>query len=112
MEHGRTTFVGYESLVGDGEVVSVLPREDGRVELVLDRTPMYAESGGQVGDTGLVRTSEDFGSQGAQPVYPQVLDAVALGFIDSGWDQKQLVKSIVMSRTYRQRSLADAATMA
>ncbi len=58
MEHGRTTFVGYDSLVGDGNVVSVLPVEDGRVELVLDRTPMYAESGGQVGDTGLVRTSD------------------------------------------------------
>ncbi|MBM7785282.1 alanine--tRNA ligase [Tenggerimyces flavus] len=58
MEHGRTTFVGYDSLVGDGNVVSVLPGEDGRVELVLDRTPMYAESGGQVGDTGLVRTTD------------------------------------------------------
>ena len=60
---------------------------------------------------GLVSTPEDFGSQGARPLYPDVLDALAIGFIDSGWDVKRLVKSIVMSRTYRQRSLADAQTM-
>jgi alanyl-tRNA synthetase len=58
VRHGRTTFVGYESLVGEGSVLSVLPGErEGLVELVLDRTPMYAEAGGQVGDTGVVRTS-------------------------------------------------------
>ncbi|MFN0196349.1 MAG: DUF1553 domain-containing protein, partial [Planctomycetaceae bacterium] len=61
---------------------------------------------------GLVKTAEDFGSQGAPPVYPEALDWLALHFIDSGWDTKGLVKSIVMSRTYRQRSLADAKTMA
>lgn len=60
---------------------------------------------------GLVKTAEDFGSQGDRPLYPEVLDALALGFIESGWDTKQLVKSIVMSRTYRQRSMADAQTM-
>ena len=60
---------------------------------------------------GLVKTSEDFGSQGARPVYPEVLDWLAMRFIQSGWDAKGLMKSIVMSRTYRQRSLADAKTM-
>jgi hypothetical protein len=60
---------------------------------------------------GLVKTSEDFGSQGARPLYPEVLDWLALHFIDSGWDMKDLVKTIVMSETYRQRSLADAQTM-
>jgi len=61
---------------------------------------------------GLVRTSEDFGSQGARPSYPELLDWLALKFIDSGWDTKALLKTIVMSQTYRQRSLADAKTMA
>jgi hypothetical protein len=60
---------------------------------------------------GLVKTTEDFGSQGARPLYPEVLDALAAGFIQSGWDTKTLLKSIVMSRTYRQRSIADAKTM-
>jgi hypothetical protein len=60
---------------------------------------------------GLVKTAEDFGSQGARPLYPELLDALAWHFIDSGWDQKQLIKSIVMSQTYRQRSVAAAQTM-
>ena len=53
---------------------------------------------------GLVRTSEDFGSQGARPHYPAVLDWLALHLIDSGWDMKRLVKTIVMSQTYQQQS--------
>jgi hypothetical protein len=61
---------------------------------------------------GLVKTTEDFGSQGARPMYPEVLDALAINFMDSGWNTKQLVKTIVMSRTYRQQSMADAQTMA
>lgn len=61
---------------------------------------------------GLVKTAEDFGSQGATPLYPEVLDWLSLRFIDSGWDTKALLKTIVMSRTYRQRSFADAKTMA
>jgi hypothetical protein len=60
---------------------------------------------------GLVKTSEDFGSQGARPIYPEVLDWLASRFIQSGWDTKSLIKTIVMSRTYRQRSIADAKTM-
>ncbi|MHA3774242.1 DUF1553 domain-containing protein [Verrucomicrobiota bacterium sgz303538] len=61
---------------------------------------------------GLVKTAEDFGSQGARPLYPEVLDALASGLIQSGWDTKAVIKSIVLSRTYRQRSIADAKTMA
>ncbi len=53
---------------------------------------------------GLVRTSEDFGSQGERPHYPSVLDWLALHLIDSDWDMKQLVKTIVMSETYQQQS--------
>lgn len=61
---------------------------------------------------GLVKTSEDFGSQGSRPVYPQVLDALSVRFVESGWDMKGLVKAILMSDTYQQRSVSDAANMA
>ncbi len=61
---------------------------------------------------GLVKTAEDFGSQGAPPVYPEVLDWLALRFIQSGWDTKALIKTIVVSKTYRQRSIGDAKLMA
>ncbi len=60
---------------------------------------------------GLVKTAEDFGSQGARPLYPELLDWLALRFIKSGWDTKALMKTLVMSQTYRQRSIADAKTM-
>lgn len=55
---------------------------------------------------GLVKTAEDLGSQGEKPLYPELLDGLALRFIESGWDMKKLVKTIVMSRVYQQRSVA------
>ncbi len=60
---------------------------------------------------GLVKTSEDFGSQGSRPLYPQVLDALAVRFIESGWNMKDLVKTILMSDTYQQRSVSDRSNM-
>jgi len=54
--------------------------------------------------TGLVKTVEDFGSQGEWPVHLGLLDWLATEFIGSGWDIKQLQKTIVMSATYRQSS--------
>ncbi|GHC40281.1 PSD1 and planctomycete cytochrome C domain-containing protein [Roseibacillus persicicus] len=53
---------------------------------------------------GLVKTSEDFGSQGELPVNPELLDWLALEFIDSGWDVKGLYRTIVTSHTFRQSS--------
>ena len=53
---------------------------------------------------GLVKTAEDFGSQGEWPSHPELLDALAVEFVRSGWDMKALQKQIVMSAAYRQSS--------
>jgi len=54
---------------------------------------------------GLVKTSGDFGMQGEMPSHPQLLDWLAVDFMENGWNIKRLVKQIVMSSTYRQSSV-------
>ena len=58
-QFGPTTFVGDDRYEVTARVLAVLPGDDdrpGHIEVVLDRTPFYAEGGGQVGDTGALRT--------------------------------------------------------
>ncbi|MCA9215183.1 MAG: DUF1553 domain-containing protein [Planctomycetales bacterium] len=53
---------------------------------------------------GLVRTSEDFGSQGDSPSHPRLLDWLAVEFMENGWSMKHVLKKIVMSSAYQQDS--------
>ncbi len=53
---------------------------------------------------GIVKTVEDFGAQSEWPSHPEVLDLLSRDFIDGGWNVKALLKSIVLSATYRQSS--------
>jgi alanyl-tRNA synthetase len=55
-QFGATEFLGYVQSQTDSRVLGVMPGADGTVEIFLDRTPFYAESGGQVGDTGTITT--------------------------------------------------------
>jgi len=54
---------------------------------------------------GIARTPDDLGNQGARPTHPELLDWLSVEFIQSGWDTKHLIRTIVSSNTYRQRSL-------
>ncbi len=60
---------------------------------------------------GIVTTPEDFGMQGVLPTHPQLLDWLAIRFVENDWSAKRLIKSIVMSSTYQQSSSASADKM-
>jgi hypothetical protein len=106
----------------DGEIVSpAIPAFLGKLDsptptrldlanwLVSKDTPLAARAHvnriwRQFFGTGLSKVLDDLGSQGEWPTHPELLDHLAGSFIDSNWDMKALVKSIVMSRAYRQTS--------
>ena len=56
--------------------------------------------------SGIARNLDDFGGQGEPPSHPELLDQLAVEFLESGWDVKQIVKQVVMSHAYRQSSTA------
>ena len=58
----------------------------------------------QLFGVGLVKSVEDFGTQGEWPSHPEVLDTIARDFVDGGWNVKGFFKSVVLSSTYRQTS--------
>ncbi|HIA28490.1 MAG TPA: DUF1553 domain-containing protein, partial [Planctomycetes bacterium] len=66
----------------------------------------------QLFGVGLVVTSEDFGSQGAWPSHPELLDWLAVDLIERGWDLQSFLKMLLTSETYRQDSSVDPATLA
>lgn len=57
--------------------------------------------------TGIVRTSEEFGSQGDLPTHPELLDYLALDLMEGGWDLKRFIRSLVLTAAYQQRSAVD-----
>lgn len=57
---------------------------------------------------GIVRTTDNFGITGELPSHPELLDYLAVKFMEEGWSLKKLVKEMVMSRTYRQSSSVDS----
>jgi len=59
---------------------------------------------------GLVETPDDFGSQGSWPTHPELLDWLATEFQGGGWNVKAMLKTMVMSRTYRQSSIVSEET--
>jgi len=58
--------------------------------------------------TGLVKTPDDFGSQGEAPSHPELLDWLAVEFRESGWNVQKLLRLMLTSKAYRQASVATA----
>ena len=86
--------------------------------LLADSNPLMARvtvnrAWQQMFGVGLVETADNFGSQGAQPSHPELLDYLARSFLeDMRWDMKRLLKTIAMSATYRQSSRAPSSLYA
>ena len=57
---------------------------------------------------GIVRSSEEFGSQGDLPLHPELLDWLAAEFVESGWDTKKMLSLLLNTRAYRQASASVA----
>ncbi|MEM7260815.1 MAG: DUF1553 domain-containing protein, partial [Planctomycetota bacterium] len=100
----------------EGGVPAVFPRLDGEPNrlslarwLVSNENPLTARVWvnrvwEQLFGAGLVRTSEDFGIQGDRPSHPELLDELAIGFVEGGWSHKELLRTVVTSATYRRSS--------
>jgi hypothetical protein len=78
--------------------------------LFLDENPMTARvtvnrMWQEIFGTGIVRTVDDFGSQGEPPVNQPLLDWLAIDFRDNGWDLKRFYRQLLLSATYRQQAM-------
>lgn len=62
----------------------------------------------QLYGTGIVGTPNDFGIYGERPTHPQLLDHLAIRFVEGGWSMKKLIRSILLTHTYRLSSDVDA----
>lgn len=67
---------------------------------------------GQFFGSPLVSTPSNFGNSGSRPTYPELLDDLAVRFMEQGWSMKSLVREIVLSSTYRQGSTTNADKLA
>jgi mono/diheme cytochrome c family protein len=112
---GNYLDLGAEVSEGVPEAIFPLPPEAPRDRLALarwlvsDDNPMTARvvvnrAWEQVFGSGLVPTSEEFGSQGEPPTHPELLDWLATELVAQHWDLKQILRLLVTSSTYRQTS--------
>ncbi len=118
---GKSVPRGFLRVCGGGQATIENPRGSGRLELAdwltdpdhplvarvfVNRVWMHL-----MGE-GIVRTVDNFGSRGELPSHPELLDALSVEFIRSGWHIKPLIRQIVCSTAYQRSSQYDAQKIA
>ncbi len=115
---GKSVPRGYLQVVRITDAAAVNPQQSGRLELATWLThhdnPLTARVMANrvwyhLTGRGLVTTPDNFGAMGQRPSHPQLLDHLAVQFRENGWSVKSLIRSIVLSRTYRLSSTPNAA---
>ncbi len=110
---GDAVSRGMLQVIAVGDVKSVDAKQSGRLELAdwlthrdnpLTARVFVNRVWLHLFGRGLVTTADDFGVNGARPSHPELLDHLAVRFMDDGWSIKRLVRAIVLSRTYRESS--------
>jgi hypothetical protein len=110
---GKTVPRGFPSVISIEHSPQIPKQQSGRLELArwlthpdhpLTARVMANRVWRHVFGTGIVRTVDNFGSNGEGPSHPKLLDYLARKFTGDGWSIKSLVRDIVLSRTYRQSS--------
>ena len=117
---GEVVPRGFVAACDVGEPVEINAAQSGRLELArwltnhrhpLTARVMVNRIWQHLFGHGIVDTPYDFGVYGARPTHPQLLDHLASRFVRGDWSVKQLIRAIVLSRTYQLSSLADDALL-
>ncbi|MDZ4406057.1 DUF1553 domain-containing protein [Prosthecobacter sp.] len=104
---------GFLQVIAIKAVSAPAPKQSGRLELAqwlthrdnpLTARVMVNRVWQKLFGRALVTTVDDFGVSGAKPSHPELLDHLAVRFMDGGWSVKRLIKEIVLSKTYRRSS--------
>jgi hypothetical protein len=118
---GETVPRGFLQVATSGKMPTFSARESGRRELAewlaskvnpLTARVMANRVWHHLFGAGLVRTVDEFGKTGELPSHPELLDHLALTFMEDGWSVKKLVRRLVLSRAYQMSSAADRDALA
>ena len=109
-KHGPKVPRGFISVVNVPDVPKINPNQSGRLELaqwlssdqnVLTRRVITNRIWQRLFQRGIVSTVDNFGLNGDRPTHPELLDYLSTQFVKNGWSVKKLVRTIVLSHTYR-----------
>ena len=120
-EKGPVIPRGFVTVLGATEPAKIAPGQSGRLELAdwltarenpLPARVMANRVWQHLFGEGIVSTPDNFGATGERPTHPELLDYLANRFVANGWSVKQLVREIVLTRTYQLSSASDAKNFA